>query len=124
MMKLTKEQECLLNIEGSTILKAGPGSGKTTSIAALVNKYLTDWKEEYNGVAIISFSNSGIKELKDKIKTDIVYPHYIGTIDGFIENAIELIEESKIIKDFFTKEKIKLSVEIKSIKTKYVLFKS
>ena len=37
-------------------------------------------------------------------------------IDGFIENAIELIEESKIIKDFFTKEKIKLSVEIKSIK--------
>lgn len=37
-------------------------------------------------------------------------------IDGFIKNAIELIDESKIINDFFIKEKIKLSVGIKSIK--------
>lgn len=87
-MKLSKEQKRLLDFNNSTILKAGPGSGKTLSISKLVKKYIENWREQYKGIAILSFSNSGISELREKIDMNIDYPHYIGTIDGFIERYI------------------------------------
>lgn len=87
-MELTNEQNKLIESNGNTILKAGPGSGKTLSLVALINKRLEKWKKEYKGIAILSFCNSSVEELKDKIGNIIDYPHYIGTIDGFVEKYI------------------------------------
>lgn len=86
-MKLTDEQNKLIESNGNTILKAGPGSGKTLTITSLINKKLDKWKKEYRGIAILSFCNSSVEELKNKT-FDIEYPHYIGTIDGFVEKYI------------------------------------
>ena len=86
-MKLTEEQNKLLEYNGNTILKAGPGSGKTLTLATLINKRLEEWKTEHRGIAILSFCNSSVEELKNKIN-NIDYPHYIGTIDGFVEKYI------------------------------------
>ena len=36
-MELTNEQNKLIESNGNTILKAGPGSGKTLSLVALIN---------------------------------------------------------------------------------------
>ena len=87
MIKLTDEQKLLIEYKGNTILKAGPGSGKTLSITALINKEMEKWKREFRGIAIISFCNSSVEELKSRIN-NIYYPHYIGTIDGFVEKYI------------------------------------
>lgn len=86
-MKLTNEQNKLIQYNGNTILKAGPGSGKTLSIVTLINKELEEWEQEHRGMAILSFCNSSVEELKSKIGI-VDYPHYIGTIDGFVEKYI------------------------------------
>ncbi len=83
-MKLTDEQEKLIKAKGNTILKAGPGSGKTLAITTLINQKLENWEEDYKGMAILSFCNSSVEEINKKT-VDIKYPHYIGTIDGFVE---------------------------------------
>lgn len=86
-MKLTEEQNKLIESRDNTILKAGPGSGKTLSLVALINKKLKEWNILHRGIAILSFCNSSVEELKNKIG-NIDYPHYIGTIDGFVEKYI------------------------------------
>ena len=86
-MELTDEQNKLIESNGNTILKAGPGSGKTLSVVSLINKKLEKWEKEHRGIAILSFCNSSVDELKNKID-NIDYPHYIGTIDGFVEKYI------------------------------------
>lgn len=86
-MELTNEQNKLIESNGNTILKAGPGSGKTLSVVSLINKKLEKWEKEHIGIAILSFCNSSVDELKNKIG-NIDYPHYIGTIDGFVEKYI------------------------------------
>ena len=86
-MKLTDEQNKLIHFNGNTILKAGPGSGKTLTISTLINQKMQNWENEHKGIAIISFCNSSVEELKEKIE-EIHYPHYIGTIDGFVEKYI------------------------------------
>lgn len=86
-MKLTNEQNKLIKFKGNTILKAGPGSGKTSTLVSLINKELEEWKKEHRGIAILSFCNSSVEELKNKTE-NIDYPHYIGTIDGFVEKYI------------------------------------
>lgn len=86
-MKLTEEQNKLIESSGNIILKAGPGSGKTLSLVALINKKLKEWNISHRGIAILSFCNSSVEELKNKID-NIDYPHYIGTIDGFVEKYI------------------------------------
>lgn len=87
MIELTKEQSKLIASNGNTILKAGPGSGKTSSLVTLINKRLEEWQKGHRGIAILSFCNSSVEELKNKID-NIDYPHYIGTIDGFAEKYI------------------------------------
>ena len=42
-MKLTEEQNKLIESSGNIILKAGPGSGKTLRLVALINKKLKEW---------------------------------------------------------------------------------
>lgn len=104
-MKLTEEQNKLIESNGNTILKAGPGSGKTLSLVALINKKLKEWNIPHRGIAILSFCNSSVEELKNKIG-NIDYPHYIGTIDGFVEKYIFYPFSPKLF--FENKDKAKI----------------
>ena len=86
---LTSEQLEYINSTKNVILKACPGSGKSTAIAYKFLKLTENWNCKYSGVALLSFTNIASEELNDKIKfinekrIGVQNPHYNGTIDSF-----------------------------------------
>lgn len=89
-----KQKEILNYNEGCVVVKACPGSGKTYSVAARVSKLLSQKNYTYRGIAALSFTNVACDEISDKLSGDfgidnrIVYPHFLGTIDSFINQYI------------------------------------
>lgn len=96
MEELTREQLSFLKAEGRVIVRACPGSGKTYSVATKILAYLDNWDRYHQGVAVLSFTNVASEEIYKKAlllnkgigKLD--YPHYIGTVDSFINEFIVL----------------------------------
>lgn len=96
MEELTHEQSSFLEAEGRVVVKACPGSGKTYSVASKLMAYLDNWDSYHQGVAVLSFTNIASEEIYKKAlllnkgigKLD--YPHYIGTVDSFINEFIVL----------------------------------
>jgi len=95
-MELTKEQQDFLYAEGRIVLCAVPGSGKTFIVAKKLISYLKEWKYLYRGIAALSFTNVASDEIKRQIAestqgdSEISYPHFVGTLDSFINNFILL----------------------------------
>ena len=97
MLMLTNEQSDFLDSEGKIVLCACPGSGKTFIVGKKVVKYLESWEHNYRGVAVLSFTNVAsdeiLKQVNELSKTNyhnLSFPHYIGTLDSFIDNYIFL----------------------------------
>ncbi|MEQ8236261.1 MAG: ATP-dependent helicase [Syntrophomonadaceae bacterium] len=97
MVSLTDEQKVFLDAEGKVILCACPGSGKTFIVGKKLLKYLESWPYAYRGVAVLSFTNVASEEvlrqtaeLSTSKTQNIGFPHYIGTLDSFINNFIFL----------------------------------
>ena len=96
MEELTHEQLSFLEAEGKVVVRACPGSGKTYSVASKLMAYLENWDSYHQGVAVLSFTNIASEEIYKKAlllnkgigKLD--YPHYIGTVDSFINEFIVL----------------------------------
>jgi len=79
--------------ERQVIVKACPGSGKTYSVAARLEKLLLDWDKRHQGIATISFTNNACNEIVHYLNQEssndfISYPHFIGTIDSFINHHL------------------------------------
>ena len=93
-MPLTQEQQDFLDAEGRIVLCAVPGSGKTYVVAQKMIKYLSDWSSKHRGIAALSFTNVASDEIKRQIADsalglpEIDYPHFVGTLDSFINNFI------------------------------------
>jgi len=89
-------KEKIIKEDGLFVVKAGPGSGKTLSVAERLVQKLEEWKCLTKGIATISFTNVAWKEIEDflfkrfNINTPISYPHFLGTIDSFINRYIFL----------------------------------
>src|SRR5690606_14209734 len=85
-----------LKAEGNVVLQACPGSGKTYIVAKKLLQYLKNWDRPHQGVAVLSFTNVASVEVENQTKGlmpdsfKIEYPHFIGTIDSFINNYILL----------------------------------
>lgn len=96
MYNLTEEQHAFLDISGNIILHACPGSGKTSVVAQKLLRYISDWSRPHQGVAVLSFTNTASEEIERQIekftsnKFQLDYPHYVGTLDSFINNFIFL----------------------------------
>lgn len=81
---------------GEFVVRACPGSGKTFSVAARLAHKLEHWTSPYRGIAALSFTNVAWLEIEKKLKTNFDvhdkfgYPHFLGTIDSFINNYIFL----------------------------------
>lgn len=96
MEKLTPEQKAFLEAEGKIVLCACPGSGKTFIVARKLLKYVENWEHAHRGVAVLSFTNVASQEVDKQVKKlmpegyRIEYPHFIGTIDSFIDSFILL----------------------------------
>lgn len=85
-MEPTEEQEKIINCDGSIVVLAAPGSGKTFVLSEKIKKTLK--KEElldYNGVVALSFTRKASSNLK---KRSLAYGlpkknSFFGTIDSF-----------------------------------------
>lgn len=92
--KLTKKQKSILNCtESRVVVKACPGSGKTFSVTARLARLLSENTYKHKGIAVISFTKIAAEEIKKYLSEDygikrLDYPHFIGTIDSFINKYI------------------------------------
>lgn len=90
------QREIVFIKSGKFVVRACPGSGKTYCVAARMSRLLVEWKNEYQGLATVSFTNVAWQEIEKKcadefeIKSGIQFPHFLGTIDSFINKHIFL----------------------------------
>ena len=86
----------IIRKDGIFVVKACAGSGKTSVVAAKIAFLLENWETSNRGIAAISFTNVAWQEIEDKLKNDfgmnlgLEYPHFIGTIDSFINRCLLL----------------------------------
>ena len=95
-MEFTDEQKDFLVAEGRIVLHACPGSGKTAVVAQKLIDCLKSWDRSHQGIATLSFTNVASEEIEKQVQKStsgaltINYPHYVGTLDSFINNFIVL----------------------------------
>ena len=81
----TAEQQTVLNDNARIrVVRASPGSGKTTLVGMLIRKELENWPGTGGGIAALSFTRVGGQEIRKELGYDIDFPHVVGTIDAFI----------------------------------------
>lgn len=93
----TEKQNTIINDKcGLFTVRACPGSGKTFTVAGRMLRFLTSWKQSHQGIAVISFTNVAWQEINGYLTNDFglhggpAYPHFLGTIDSFINKYIFL----------------------------------
>ena len=93
---LSLEQRKVVEFDsGKVVVKACPGSGKTYSVSARIAKLLQTKDFKRSGIAALSFTNVACDEIKEKLSEDfginkLGYPHYLGTLDSFINHHVFL----------------------------------
>ncbi|MEN6460826.1 MAG: ATP-dependent helicase [Syntrophomonas sp.] len=89
-----KQNQIAFNKSGHFVVRACPGSGKTFTVAARMAHRMQQWHLHHQGVAALSFTNVAWEEIKKKLEnnfqTPCRYPHFLGTIDSFINQYIFL----------------------------------
>lgn len=94
--KPTPKQRQIAAKRGMLVVKACPGSGKTFAVAARLAHLLREWPYAHRGIATISFTNVAWQEIARALSADfgvqvpIGYPHFLGTIDSFVNQHIFL----------------------------------
>lgn len=100
-MKLSKEQQKIVDYKGYLIVKAPPGSGKTLTLVSKIEKVQ---QESEKRIIALTFSNKAAEELKQRIvnQENVV----VGTIHAFCQELVMsrgyqvgLPEELNIIND-------------------------
>lgn len=121
-----EQRRVILTDEDHTLVIAGAGAGKTTTIAAKV-KYLTE-KQKINPsqILVISFTNKAVEELKERINYKLKIPATISTFHsigysilrqsereqkkvvdgGFLYNIINNYLKTNILKDHVLVDKL------------------
>lgn len=98
------QRKIVFNKSGKFVVRACPGSGKTYCVSARLSRLMVDWKEGYTGIAAVSFTNAAWQEIDKKFKSDfnningISFPHFLGTIDSFVNKYIFLPHGHLILK--------------------------
>jgi DNA helicase II / ATP-dependent DNA helicase PcrA len=89
------EQQKAIDQTGKFVLHASPGSGKTFTVACRLANKIKNWNFSSSGIATISFTNVASEEISKNLEgfglpPDPGYPHFLGTIDHFINKWIFL----------------------------------
>ena len=93
---LSPKQQRIVDATGNVVINACPGSGKTFSVAARISHLLKNRSFHHQGIAAISFTNTAWQEIEKKLRDDFIvdvpirFPHFLGTIDSFINTYIFL----------------------------------
>ena len=86
----------VLRSNASIDVAACPGSGKTTLLVAKLAILAKRWTSPSAGICVLSHTNVARLEIENRLGTDPVgrsvlfYPHFIGTIHGFVNQFIAL----------------------------------
>lgn len=99
--RLNKEQkEAVDTIDGPVMVVAGPGTGKTQILALRIGNILKKTDTKADGVLCLTFTNSGVKAMKERLL------NYIGNdannvkVSTFHSFALLLIEKNYELLDF------------------------
>jgi DNA helicase-2/ATP-dependent DNA helicase PcrA len=95
MKHLSDEQQKAIEQRGRFVLLACPGSGKTFTVAHRLAKRLKEPNSLRTGIATFSFTNVAHEEIGQQLQSlgcppVPPYPHFLGTIDHFINTWIFL----------------------------------
>lgn len=77
-------------------VSACPGSGKTTLLVAKLAILARKWQFRTRGICVLSHTNAARHEIEKKLGNTsegrdlLSYPHYIGTIHGFVNQFLAL----------------------------------
>ncbi len=101
------ERRAVLVASGAVDINAAPGSGKTTLLAAKLLLLAQKWPSERHGICVLSHTNVAQEEVKRRLATSVQgarlleYPHFIGTIHGFINQflALPLMRSEDLVVD-------------------------
>src|SRR5689334_16403560 len=78
----------VLKFHGQLDVAACPGSGKTTLLVAKLAIMARKWPSRHRGLCVLSHTNVARNEIADRLgqagHTLLKYPHFIGTIHGFV----------------------------------------
>ncbi len=87
--KPSQEQQDIISFNGSCVIIAGPGSGKTFTLSQKIKSILEELPE-YRGVIAISFTNKASLELESRVRNLGVdsKSSFFGTIDSFYLSEI------------------------------------
>jgi superfamily I DNA/RNA helicase len=91
-----KQRKIVFDKSGKFVVRACPGSGKTYCVSARLARLILEWKNDYAGIAAVSFTNVAWQEIEKKYSDEfnigdrISFPHFLGTIDSFINKYIFL----------------------------------
>jgi DNA helicase-2/ATP-dependent DNA helicase PcrA len=67
-----------------TVVRAGPGTGKTRVFVEVLRRQLTEWTAVHAGVAALSFTNVAHEVVADRLGGSPPAPHFVGTLDAFL----------------------------------------
>lgn len=87
-------REILKSSESFDVL-ACPGSGKTTLLVAKLAVLAKKWRHDRRGICVLSHTNVAREEIERKLSGSLgerllSYPHYVGTIHGFVNTFLAL----------------------------------
>lgn len=91
-----KQKEIVLEKSGKFVVRACPGSGKTYCVSARLVRLILNWRKQYQGISTLSFTNVAWQEIERKYSEEfqsgnkISFPHFLGTIDSFVNKYIFL----------------------------------
>ncbi len=77
-------------------IAACPGSGKTTLLVAKLAILSEKWQHYTRGICVLSHTNAARSEIETRLGNTTVgrsllsYPHYIGTIHGFVDEFLAI----------------------------------
>ena len=92
---LTPEQRDVCYRDASFVVRACPGSGKTRTAATRFAWRSANWQSRRSGMAVLSFTNVAWKEIGQYLAVLGLprvprWPHFLGTIDAFVNRHIFL----------------------------------
>ncbi|MGQ4557916.1 UvrD-helicase domain-containing protein [Levilactobacillus hammesii] len=88
--RFSTEQTQVIGADGNIDIVAGPGSGKTTVLAAKLIMFLSKQRRGDKGICCITHTNVAVAEIKKRIEQsglgNVEYPNFVGTIQRFFDH--------------------------------------
>ena len=73
------QRDVLISAARIRVVRAAPGSGKTTLVGMLIDKELHGWPANGSGIAALSFTRGASQEIRKELGYDLSHPHFVGT---------------------------------------------